>query len=149
MAINSQKPKEWVRIASGPSRKFTTTRVLLLKGLNQLLYLLCLVPVSLCVVLSAQPCLALNVILLIILPLFLHFQTLITSLTIVFLIDIALLSHPIPKAYLLLLLSNSCGAWSTLLSLANSIIVRKLEHHMSSTTTGYHWLPLVPKSKLA
>jgi len=144
MAVNSWKPKEWVKIANGPSYGFTIVHVLLLKGLTQLLLLAlpcsCLslrCPISLCV----QPCFALNLILLVILPLFLHFQTLITSLTIVFLIDVAPLSNPIPNTYLLLLLSNSCGAWSILLPLANFIIVRKLEHHMSSTTTGYHWFP--------
>ncbi len=138
-AINSRKPKEWVRIANGPSYRFTIVRVLLLKGLTQLLLLAlpcsCLTlhcPISL----SAQPCFALNLILLVMLPLFRHFQTLIISLTIVFLIDVASLLNPIPKAYLLLLLNNSCGAWSILLPLANFIIVRKLEHHMSFTTTG-------------
>jgi hypothetical protein len=61
-----------------------------------------------------------------------------TPLNTTFSIDVSPFSNPIPKAYLLLLLNNSCGAWSTLLPLANFIIVRKLEHHMSSTTTCYH-----------
>jgi hypothetical protein len=43
----------------------------------------------------------------------------------------ALFSNLIPKAYLLLLLSNSCGAWSTLLSLANSVIREKDGLHQS------------------
>jgi hypothetical protein len=70
----------------------------------------CLAPISLCLTLSAQPCPALNTSTSSIatIP-----QTLITPLITVFSIDVAPLSNPTPKAYLLLLLSSSCGAWST------------------------------------
>jgi hypothetical protein len=62
MTIDSRKPKECVGITRGPSYKFTTigVLVLLLKGPTQLPCLLCSVLVSFCLVLSAQPCLALN-----------------------------------------------------------------------------------------
>ncbi len=46
MTIDSQKPKEWVRIASGPSCGFSIVHVLLLKGPTQLPYLLYLAHVS-------------------------------------------------------------------------------------------------------
>jgi hypothetical protein len=69
-----QKPKEWVRITSGPSYKFATTRMMLLKGPTRLPCSLCLAlvslclslvlfyfaPISLCLTWCAQPYLALN-----------------------------------------------------------------------------------------
>ncbi len=59
MAIDSRKPKKWVRIASGPSYGFTIARVLLLKGpySTALLALACSY-LALCH--PAQPCPALN-----------------------------------------------------------------------------------------
>jgi hypothetical protein len=53
------------------------------QGPIQLPYLLYLALVSLCVILSTQPCPALNLVLIVIRPLFLHSQTPITPLTIV------------------------------------------------------------------
>jgi len=55
-----QKPKEWVRITSGPSYKFATTHMMLLKGPAQLPCLLHFALVSLCLACSVQPYLALN-----------------------------------------------------------------------------------------
>jgi hypothetical protein len=60
MATNSQKPKKWVGIASGPNYGFPIACVLLLKGPTQLSYLLCLAPISLYLAQSAQPCPTLN-----------------------------------------------------------------------------------------
>ncbi len=66
MVVDSQKPKQWVGVASGPSCRSITSRVpshvlvLLLKGPTLLPCLLCLALVSLCLTLSAQPCPALN-----------------------------------------------------------------------------------------
>ncbi len=59
MTSNSQKPKEWMGIASGPSYGFAIAHVLVLlfKGPTRLLYL-ALVP--LCLTLSTQPCPTLN-----------------------------------------------------------------------------------------
>lgn len=56
MAIDSQEPKKWVWIASGPNCRFSTTYVLLLKGLTWLPCLLYLALVSLCLALFTQPC---------------------------------------------------------------------------------------------
>jgi hypothetical protein len=45
MVVDSRKPKEWVGITSEHGYKFTIVCMMLLKGLTQLPYSLCLAPI--------------------------------------------------------------------------------------------------------
>jgi hypothetical protein len=134
MIVDSRKPKQWVGVASGPSCRSSLPVCLplcLCYCSRVLLYYptcLCLAPVLLCLTLSAQPCPALN--------------TITTSST----ATIRTLSNPVNSTHYCFLNSQKsiyfCYsaahviAWSTLLPLASSVIVRKPERHNSCTATG-------------